>query len=159
MKPAVAGIPASESIAIVSGQASSGRGRAEPGDGVDVVAVGRFALARDDHRERGQVHQQVDDQVEDRRGDAEAARDDDAAHDVAGLRDRGVGEHPLQRGLRQRADVADDDRDRRERRRAPAPSRTGRSTSATSKTRSSTPNAAAFVATAMNAVIGVGAPS
>ena len=32
-------------------------------------------------------------------------------------------------------------------------------TSATSKIRSSTPNAAAFVATAMNAVIGVGAPS
>ena len=34
-----------------------------------------------------------------------------------------------------------------------------RSISATSKNRSSTPNAAALVATAMNAVTGVGAPS
>ena len=34
-----------------------------------------------------------------------------------------------------------------------------RAISATSKSRSSTPNAAAFVATAMNAVTGVGAPS
>ena len=159
MKPAVAGMPASASIAIVIGQASSGRSRPRPASACDRVAERRFALARDDHRERGHVHEQVDGEVEDRRLHAELRRDDDAGEHVAGLRDRRVGEHPLQRGLPERADVADDDRDRRERRERRRPSASARSISATSKKRRNTPNAATFVATAMNAVTGVGAPS
>ena len=91
------------------------------GDGVDVIAVGRRALARDDHRERGDVHQQVDDQIEQRRPHAELGRDGHAGEDVAGLRDRGIGEHPLERGLSESADVADDDRDRREHRQCRLP--------------------------------------
>ena len=49
--------------------------------------------------------------------------------------------------------------DRRERRERRRPHVGCASISATSKRRSSTPNAAALVATAMNAVTGVGAPS
>ena len=40
MKPPVDGKPARPSIEIVSGHASSGRARAEPGDDVDGVASG-----------------------------------------------------------------------------------------------------------------------
>ena len=117
-----------------------------------------LALARDDHRERGEVHQQVDGQVEEHRLDAELRDDDDADEHVAGLRDRRVGEHPLERGLAERADVADDDRDHRER------GQTGRQSSTAREQRDvvesgRSPNAATFVATDMNAVTDVGAPS
>ncbi len=83
------------------------------------------ALAGDDHRERGHVHEQVDGEVEDGGAHAQLGGDDDAGEHVAGLCDGGVGEHPLQRGLPERADVADDDRDRRERRDGRAPTAMG----------------------------------
>ena len=80
----------------------------------DVVPEVGLALARDDHGERGEVHQRVGHQVEDRRPHAERGRHDHAGHHVAGLRDRRVGEHPLQRRLPDRTHVADHDRDHRE---------------------------------------------
>ena len=55
------------SIAIVIGHASHGRSAPRPVERGDVVAAAGLALARDDHRERGEVHQQVDGEVEDRR--------------------------------------------------------------------------------------------
>ena len=116
MKPAVAGMPARPSIAIVIGHASSGLRGAE-------------ARARRRCRRRAPVSRsratitanaarfitQVDGEVEDGRLHAELRRDDDAGEHVAGLRDRGPGEQALERGLAERADVADDDRDRRQR--------------------------------------------
>ncbi len=45
----------------------------EAGDRVERVAETGFAFARDDHRERRHVHEQVHRQVEDRRGDAQLA--------------------------------------------------------------------------------------
>ena len=122
MKPAVAGMPASASIEIVIGHASHGRWRPESRDRGDRVAQVGFPLARHDHGERGHVHEQVHGQVEHGRLHAELGGDDDAGEHVSGLCHRGVGEHPLQRGLPERADVADEDRDRREHRdrRSPA---------------------------------------
>ena len=84
---------------------------AEALDGGDVVAQPRLALADDDDREGGQVHHQVDAQVEDGRLHAEARGDDDAREHVARLRDRGPRHQALERALAQRADVAHDDRD------------------------------------------------
>ena len=155
----MAGNPASDSIAIVIGQASRGRVGAEAVQRRDVVAQAGLALARDDHRERGEVHDQVDGEVEDGRLDAELRGHDDAGEHVAGLRHRRVGEQPLQRGLPDRAHVADHDRDRRERGERRRPSRAARRSARRRRSRRITPNAAALVATAMNAVIGVGAPS
>ncbi len=97
MKPAVAGSPASPSIAIVSGQASSGRSAAQPLHGANLIAVGGFALAGDDHGKGGQVHERVDREVEDQRVDPGCGGDDDAAQHVAGLGDARVAEQPLQR--------------------------------------------------------------
>ena len=67
MKPAVPGRPASASIAIVSGQASAGPLAAEALDRADVVAETGLALADRDHGERGEVHQRVRRQVEEKR--------------------------------------------------------------------------------------------
>ena len=87
----------------------------EPLERCDRVAEAGFAFAGDDHGERGHVHEHVDGEIERGRADAEPRRDDDAGEHVAGLGDGGVGEHALERGLAERADVADDDRDRGER--------------------------------------------
>ena len=97
MKPAVAGMPARLSIDSVIASAMSGRLAAEPVQRADVVAERRLALAQDHDRERGDVREQVDGEVEEHRLDAEPGHDDDADEQVAGLRDRRVGEHPLQR--------------------------------------------------------------
>ena len=88
--------------------------RAEPVERRDPVAQPGLALARDDHRERGQVHQQVDREVEDDRADPELRGHDDARDHVARLRHRRVREQPLERGLPDRAHVADHDRHDRE---------------------------------------------
>ena len=76
---------------------------------------------------------------------------DDADEDVPGLRDRRVGEHPLQRRLPERADVADQDRDDGDRDPDGAPVVDDAGCSAVSKSRMITANAAIFVATDMNA--------
>jgi len=60
-----------------------------------------------------QIHRHVREQVQDRRLDAELCAHHHPAEHVPRLRDPGVAEHPLQRGLAERACVADDDRDRR----------------------------------------------
>ncbi len=98
---------------------------AQPGQRGDRVALAGLALARHDRREGGHVHHQVDDQVQHRGLHAELRGDDDAGQHVARLGDRGVGEHPLQRGLAERADVADEDRDRRQRGERGRPARVG----------------------------------
>ena len=76
--------------------------------------VAYLALARDHHRERGDVHRQVHRQVEHRRLRADLRRDEHAAEHVARLGDRRPGQQPLQRRLADRADAADDDRHRGE---------------------------------------------
>ncbi len=94
---------------------------AEALDRADVVAEGGLALAGDDHREGGEVHERVGGEVEDERVDPRLGGDDQAAQHVPGLRHPGVAEHPLQRVLADRADVADHDRDRRQHRQRDVP--------------------------------------
>ena len=53
---------------IVIGHASHGLARAEAGEAAQLVVAG-VVLDRDDHRESGDVDEQVDDQVEDGRLD------------------------------------------------------------------------------------------
>ena len=84
--------------------------------------------------------------------------DHDAGQQVAGLRDARPGEHPLERALRDRADVADHDRHGREHGERRRPVELRRARARWSNSRRKTANAAALVATAMNVVIGVGAP-
>ena len=139
MKPAVAGMPGQAEHRERHRPGQQRPRRAEPRDRGDVVAQRRLALAGDDHRERRQVHHQVDGEVEDRRLHAEPRGDDDAGEHVAGLRDRRPGHQALERGLAERADVADDDRDRRQHGERRAPSRSLASISATSNRRSKTP--------------------
>ena len=79
MKPAVAGTPASDSIAIVIGHASQGWRLAEVLERGQVVAALGDPLARDHDRERGHVHQQVDGEVEDRRLQPEPRADHEPA--------------------------------------------------------------------------------
>ena len=85
--------------------------------------------------------------------------DDDRDQQVARVRDARVGEHALDVPLRERDDVADDHRDDREPPRAACATQSYRYGNASSQTRRNAANAAAFTAAAMNAVIGVGAPS
>ena len=90
--------------------------------------------------------------------EAEPGPDDHAGEQVARLRDARPGEHALERALRERADVADDDRDRREHRERRRPVELREAERVESNSRSMIAKAAALVATAMKAVIGVGAP-
>ena len=72
MKPTVPGIPASDSIAIVIGQASHGLAGAQTGEPEMSSPSARSCCGGDDDRERGHVHQQVDGQVQDGGVDARA---------------------------------------------------------------------------------------
>ena len=106
MKPTVPGMPARPSIASVIAQPSSGERRPKPREAADAVVTGLGLLALHDG-ERGDVHEQVGDQVQNGRGDTELGGDDDSGEHVPGLRDTGVTEQPLERRLTERADVAD----------------------------------------------------
>ena len=131
-------MPASASIAIVIGHASHGRVAPMPVERRDVVAeaASRARARRSPRTPRGSSRGR-------RRGrrPSPAAPSREATttprEHVAGLRDRRVREQALERGLAERADVADDDRDRGERGERRAPSRAAASISATSKSRSS----------------------
>ena len=165
MKPAVAGSPARASIEIVSGQASSGRSAPRPCDRADVVAVGRLALAGDDHGEGGEVHEGVGGEVEDERADARPRR--------RRRRRRACSRPGRRRSSRASASASPGRARRRCRRRsrsppgppAPAASRSTSGPRATSKKRRKTAKAAALVATAMKrgdrgrrALVDVGRP-
>ena len=81
--------------------------RREPAVVGDIVMGRAAALERDHHGESAQVGESVAEQVVENRG--AGARRGDRGHpdqDVAGVRDRRVGEHPLDIGLHQRGQVA-----------------------------------------------------
>ena len=97
--------------------------RPQPVQRGDVVTQRRLPLPRHDHREGGEVHDRVAEQVEDRRLHAEARRHHHAGQHVARLRDRRVRDQSLQRRLPDRARVADDDGDRGQGRQRRSPGR------------------------------------
>ena len=87
----------------------------QAGEAVQAAVARRIVLQHADHRERGQVHDAVAQDVEQdrldavllrlrRRGRAEGSQ---PGQDVAGVRDARISQHPLHVGLRQGDDVAD----------------------------------------------------
>ena len=121
-------------------------------------------LQHNDHGECADGHESVHEQVERHALHAghkalrARCRRYDAQQDVSHVRNRGVGQHALDIGLRDRGEVAD--RERRDGHAATSISqsrRTGQKT--VSSSRSSSAKLAVLLATLMYAVIGVGAPS
>ena len=115
-KPATNGMPPSDSRKSSIASASSGERCARPAIGVDAVR-----LLRPRHRlhdqERAHVAEEVGDQIEEHHRDAVRRHRREADQHVADVRDAGVGEQPLDVLLRDRHQVAGDDRDAGQRRR------------------------------------------
>ena len=95
MKPAVPGVPTRPKPAIVKAAMVSGILRPMPASSPSCTVCGPIEDGADRQEER-RLHQRVIDDVDEPAGQAGLVGEPDAERDVADLRDRRIGEHPLQ---------------------------------------------------------------
>ena len=118
-KPAVGGMPVSDSRKSVIRTPSNGSRRPRPANVARLEVTPGPLLERGDDRERAEVHERVGDAVEEQRLEAldpavrVAGPGRQPDQHVAGVGDRAVGQHPLDVVLGQRDEVAEGHRQRR----------------------------------------------
>ena len=127
MKPAVAGMPASEKRQSVRTAEANGARRPSPASSPIGMRLRLVAVQGRDGGERAGVGDEVGEEVDDRRRERRPAEDDERDRDVAHVRDAGVGEQPLDVALRERHDVAERHREDRDAPRFPSARRPGQS--------------------------------
>ena len=110
MKPAVPGMPASESMKSVMQRGEARALAREAGEVVEASQSWPASRERHQHGERAEVHEDVGEQVEEHGAVAFGRAGDEADQQVAGVRDARVGEQALHVVLDHRHHVADDDR-------------------------------------------------